>query len=58
MLDVEKKGYIAMSDLVRFINIKKDVQLRNRDISMIYRRFKNGQKLKFADIINQICNDF
>jgi hypothetical protein len=38
MLDLEKKGYIVLEDIVRFLNMETGTFYRNRDIYLIFRR--------------------
>ena len=40
MIDINKKGYIVIEDLVRYINIESDEYYRNRDIYLIFKRFR------------------
>ena len=37
-LDLEKKGYIVLEDIVRFLNMETGTFYRNRDIFLIFRR--------------------
>lgn len=37
-LDLEKKGYIVLEDIVRFLNMETGTFYRNRDIYLIFRR--------------------
>ncbi len=55
-LDLDKKGYILIEDLVRFLNIESGTFLRNRDLSIIFRRInKKSEKIMFEDILSAIC---
>ena len=36
MLDLEKKGYIVLEDIVRFLNMETGTFYRNRDIYLIF----------------------
>jgi Ca2+-binding EF-hand superfamily protein len=55
-LDLDKKGYILIEDLVRFLNIESGTFLRNRDLSIIFRRInKKSEKVMFEDILSAIC---
>ena len=54
-LDLSGKGYITISDLIRFINTEMDVQFRSRDLHLIYLRLKSQEKLLFTDIMEVVC---
>jgi hypothetical protein len=41
-IDISKRGFIAIEDLVRYINYEMDSFFRNRDVYLIYTRFKKG----------------
>jgi hypothetical protein len=40
--DLEKKGYINMEDLVRFLNFESGNFYRNRDLVLIFKRLLNN----------------
>jgi len=44
-LDLERKGYIVLEDLVRFLNMETGTFLRNRDIYLIYRRISIEERV-------------
>ncbi len=55
-LDLDKKGYILIEDFVRFLNIESGNFLRNRDVSIIFRRINGGsEKVRFEDIVGAVC---
>jgi hypothetical protein len=55
MIDIGRKGFVAVQDLVRLITMEMDVQCRNRDVYLIYQRLQNAEQLKFKDMIELIC---
>lgn len=44
MIDINRKGYIVVEDIVRYINIESDEYYRNRDIYLIFKRFVGVSK--------------
>ena len=42
--DLEKKGYINVEDLVRFLNFESGNFYRNRDLILISKRLLDGEK--------------
>jgi hypothetical protein len=55
-LDLDKKGYLVLEDLVRFLNMETGTFFRNRDLVPIFRRLcGNEQKLTFSDLLNTLC---
>lgn len=54
-IDYDKKGHIEIEDLVRFLNIESGSFLRNRDVSIIFKRIaNNGNKLSFNQFLSAI----
>jgi len=53
-IDLERKGFIELEDLVRFLNIESGTFYRNRDLFLIFRRFSPSDKMKFDQIIELI----
>jgi len=41
-IDISKRGFIAIEDLVRYINYEMDSFFRNRDVYLIYHRLKKN----------------
>jgi hypothetical protein len=37
-LDLEKKGYVVLEDIVRFLNMETGTFYRNRDLFLIFRK--------------------
>jgi hypothetical protein len=54
-IDLEKKNFIELEDLVRFLNIESGTFYRNRDIFLIFRRFTNGERTSFEGLLSEIC---
>jgi len=46
-VDISNRGYISIEDLVRYLNCEVGTFYRNRDLFLIYLRFKNQEKLLF-----------
>jgi hypothetical protein len=44
-MDLGKKGYLFVEDIVRFLNLETGNFLRNRDLVMAYRRLTKKDKL-------------
>lgn len=55
-LDLDRKGYIVLEDLVRFLNMETGTFFRNRDLIAIFRRIcgKNN-KVSFNEFLNIFC---
>ena len=49
-VDLRRRGYISPEDLLRFFNAELDTFYRNKDIYLIYQRFKVKDRLYFADV--------
>jgi Ca2+-binding EF-hand superfamily protein len=55
-MDLDRKGYILVEDFVRFLNIESGTFLRNRDLSIIFRRMnKKSERVDFEDIVKVVC---
>ena len=54
-VDLERKGYFSVEDLVRFLNMETGTFYRNRDLILIFRRFTKGEKLTWESFI-QLLN--
>ena len=54
-MDLEKKGFIELADVVRFLNIESGSFYRNRDIYLIFQRLAGGERVSFEEIMGQIC---
>lgn len=37
-LDLEKKGYVVLEDIVRFLNMETGTFYRNRDLFLIFKK--------------------
>lgn len=47
-LDLDRKGYIVLEDLVRFLNMETGTFFRNRDLIAIFRRIcRNDSKVSY-----------
>ena len=56
-MDLEKKGYFCIEDLVRFLNMETGTFYRNRDLTLIFKRFMaHGARLTWKDFIKQLDN--
>ncbi len=52
-IDLDKKGYIVLEDLVRWLNMETGTFFRNRDLFTIFKRMSsNNEKLNFNTFIN------
>lgn len=52
-IDLDKKGYMVLEDLVRFLNMETGTFFRNRDLFSIFRRMSNNSdRISFATFIN------
>lgn len=60
-IDLQKKGYLSVEDLVCFVNLFSGNFFRNRDFIMVYKRFlklqnsKNG--IEYNTLLNKISSD-
>ena len=56
-MDIDKKGFISVEDLVRFINVESDTYYRNRDLVLIYKRllFKNEEQVTLESMKKVFC---
>ena len=43
-MDIDRKGWISVEDLVRYINVESDQYYRNRDLILIYHRLEGKNK--------------
>lgn len=48
-MDIERKGWISVEDLVRYVNVESDQYFRNRDLILIYRRLQGKNRNKRVD---------
>ena len=56
-LDLDRKGYILVEDLVRFLNIESGTFLRNRDVSIIFKRInEKSEKINFDEILSAVSS--
>lgn len=53
-IDMEKKGYIELEDLVRFLNIESGIFFRNRDVFLIFRRLSKESRTSFETLLEGI----
>ena len=44
-MDIERKGWVSVEDVVRYINVESDQYYRNRDLILIYRRLQGGNHM-------------
>ena len=56
-LDLEKKGYFVLEDLVRFLNMETGTFYRNRDLYLIFRRLTKTTKIDFDDFMDELQDD-
>jgi hypothetical protein len=49
---LEKKGYVELEDLVRFLNMETGTFYRNRDIYLIFSRVGGKDKVKFEVLMD------
>jgi hypothetical protein len=54
-LDIAGKGFLAIEDLVRFLSLEMDLQVRNRDLLMIFERLRSEDQLRFWELVEVIC---
>jgi hypothetical protein len=55
-VDFDRKGCIKVEDLVRFLNIESGTFLRNRDVSLIFRRLQpKGDSLVFEGLFDAVA---
>ena len=56
-MDIDKKGFISVEDLVRFINVESDTYYRNRDLVLIYKRLlcKNEEQVTLESMKKVFC---
>lgn len=50
-LDLERKGYFILEDLVRFLNMETGTFFRNRDLYLVFRRLTPTTKMDFEDFM-------
>ena len=50
-VDMERKGYFTVEDLVRFLNMETGTFYRNRDLILIFKRFTKASKLQWEDFM-------
>jgi hypothetical protein len=50
-IDLERKGFIELEDLVRFLNIESGTFFRNRDLFLIFRRLTSGEQVDFESVL-------
>lgn len=50
-LDMEKKGYIVLEDIVRFLNMETGTFFRNRDVYLIFKRISQQDKIQFKELL-------
>lgn len=53
-VDLDKKGYLSVEDLVRLLNLEADSFVRNRDLVLIHRRLAKNT-LTFSELVRQLC---
>lgn len=54
--DLDRKGFIVLEDLVRFINMETGKFLRSRDLIAIFKRIGgNNVKISFNEFLNVFC---
>lgn len=59
-IDLSKKGYITIEDLVCFVNLYSGSFFRNRDVVALYRRFLGGDKetgIKYESFLEKITHN-
>lgn len=52
-MDIDRKGYVSVEDLVRFVNVESDQYFRNRDLVLIYKRLCAGEAEATKNTIKQ-----
>lgn len=52
-MDIDRKGYVSVEDLVRFVNVESDQYFRNRDLVLIYKRLCAGEGEATKNTIKQ-----
>lgn len=55
-VDFDGKGYIQVEDLVRFLNVESGSFLRNRDVSLIFRRIAHADTIDFAHLLAAVAH--
>ncbi len=53
-IDLERKGFIELEDLVRLLNIESGTFYRNRDIFLIFRRISSAERVTFEQLLTQL----
>lgn len=55
-MDLEKKGYLVVEDLVRLMNLEGETFVRNRDLVLIFRRVGGGRnRVLWGGVMRRIC---
>jgi hypothetical protein len=53
---LDRKGYVVLEDLVRFLNMETGTFFRNRDLIAIFKRISTGkQKVTFTEFLSTFC---
>jgi hypothetical protein len=55
-VDFDGKGYIQVEDLVRFLNVESGSFLRNRDVSLIFRRIARADTIDFPQLLAAVSH--
>lgn len=53
-VDLEKKGYFVVEDLVRFLNMETGTFYRNRDLILVFRRLGSSEQLHWQQFLSKL----
>ena len=56
-VDLERKGYFTVEDLVRFLNMETGSFYRNRDLILIFKRFTQSPRLQWEEFMQVLNHD-